>query len=143
MTKNDQTSLNQVGAPGAPDGDGPKEPGAASKKTFRLRVSLAPDDIGLLPIYEALANLPSDKARRLHLRQILIQSLMPAAAVASGASMNLATPFTRSAAGILAAPSTTQEFNPAATPPPGKVMRSAKEEKRKSLSKLVGLGLDD
>jgi hypothetical protein len=51
-------------------------PTEQQKPTFRLRVSIAPDDVGLLPLYDALAALPSDKARRLHIRQLLFQALI-------------------------------------------------------------------
>jgi len=48
---------------------------ATQKPTFRLRISIAGDDIGLLPLCDVLVRLPTDKARRLHIRQLRFQAL--------------------------------------------------------------------
>jgi len=62
---------------------GRSSPAEQQKPTFRLRVSIAPDDVGLLPLYDALVALPSDKARRLHVRQLLFQALVGGPAAVS------------------------------------------------------------
>lgn len=73
MTKIDQ------GSNGSADSTSVEVSGIAKRRdqtpTLRLRISIGADDVGLLPLYNALLELPSDKARRLHVRQILLQSV--------------------------------------------------------------------
>mgnify|MGYP001548889633 FL=1 len=98
----------------------------------------------MLPLYEALTKLPSDRARRLHLRQILLESLAPANPVTAGPTAQRPKPLTFARA--LSSPMPVGSPTPAVSeqqmatqPVPAKITKNFTEEKAKAM-RMLGLG---